>query len=204
MSVSLKKGQSVSLAKKNNGYEDIVINLKWDQGTTESKVGFFKSLFGKKQLENQSIDLDLGCLFELKNGSKGAVQALGNSFGSLDKAPYIKLDGDDRTGESDDGETLRINGHKWNEISRVLVYSFIYAGVAKWSEANGIVRLNSQVEELEITLDNSNNSDSMCGIALIENINGDMKVTKINDYYQDHVQLDKAFKWNLNWRPGTK
>lgn len=204
MSVSLKKGQSVSLAKKNNGYEDIVINLKWDQGITETKGGFFKSLFGKNKAETQSIDLDLGCLFELKNGSKGAVQALGNSFGSLDKAPYIKLDGDDRTGESNDGETLRINGHKWSEISRVLVYSFIYAGVAKWSEANGIVRLNSQVEELEITLDNSNNSDSMCGIALIENINGDMKVTKVNDYYKDHVQLDRAFKWNLNWRAGSK
>ena len=46
------------------------------------------------------IDLDLGCLYELNDGRKGAVQALGNAFGSLTNPPFISLDGDDRTGDS--------------------------------------------------------------------------------------------------------
>lgn len=199
MSVSLKKGQSVSLAKKNNAYSDIVINLKWHQG---KQPGFFKSLFGNAGQSN--IDLDLGCLYELKDGQKGCVQALGNSFGSLDQAPYIKLDGDDRTGENNDGETLVLNGKKWDQIQRVLVYAFIYEGVPNWSEADGIVRLTSDVEQIDISLDNPTNGQNMCGIALIENINGDMKVTKVNEYFAGHVKLDRAYDWNMNWTPGSK
>lgn len=81
---------------------EILINLNWSQPAR-------RGLFSRA---SQPIDLDLGCLFELTNGSKGAVQALGNSFGSLSQAPFISLDGDDRSGESAGGENLRINGNR--------------------------------------------------------------------------------------------
>src|SRR5690606_40105293 len=55
------------------------------------------------------VDLDLGCLYELADGSKGVIQALGNSFGALNTPPYIHLDGDDRTGSSTGGENMHIN-----------------------------------------------------------------------------------------------
>ena len=85
MAINLQKGQKVSLEKN-------LVNLNWN--SRPAKQGFLSSLLGG----NQGIDLDLGCLYELKNGQKGAVQALGNSFGNLNQAPYISLDGDDRTG----------------------------------------------------------------------------------------------------------
>ena len=88
---------------------------------------------------NQGIDLDLGCLYELKNGQKGAVQALGNSFGNLNQAPFISLDGDDRTGAAASGENLRFNGNKLSEFKRILVYTFIYEGVANWQQADATV-----------------------------------------------------------------
>ena len=105
MAISLQKGQKVSLQKKSSaGLGEILVNLNWN--STPQNQGFLKSLFGG----NQGIDLDLGCLFELKDGSIGAVQALGNAFGSLDRPPYVSLDGDDRTGAAAAGENLRING----------------------------------------------------------------------------------------------
>jgi tellurite resistance protein TerA len=133
-----KKGQSINLSKSNTqSIGEILVNLNWNQQTKKSG-GFFSSLLGGG---SNGVDLDLGCLYELRNGQKGCVQALGNAFGSYHSAPFIELDGDDRTGAVSGGENLRINGNKIADIKRVLVYSFIYEGVANWSEADGVVTL---------------------------------------------------------------
>ena len=86
MAISLQKGQKVSLKKASSGLGEILVNLNWN--SVPQNQGLLKSLFGG----GQGIDLDLGCLFELKDGSKGAVQALGNSFGSLARPPYVSPD----------------------------------------------------------------------------------------------------------------
>lgn len=123
MAISLEKGRKVNLQKKQNaGLGEILVNLNWN--TKPAKRGFFSSLMGAKG----GVDLDLGCLFELKNGKKGAVQALGNAFGSLQREPYIALDGDDRTGAVTTGENLRINGNRIAEIKRILVYNLHLRG----------------------------------------------------------------------------
>ena len=120
-----KKGQSINLEKKTGKIGRITVNLNWNQQAQKPSGGFLSSLFGGK---NSGVDLDLGCLFELKNGDKGCVQALGNSFGSYQDRPYIELDGDDRTGSISNGENLRINGDFLKEIKRIVVFSFIYQG----------------------------------------------------------------------------
>ncbi|MBA9025891.1 uncharacterized protein involved in tellurium resistance [Peribacillus huizhouensis] len=101
--------------------------MNWNQQSGGKKSGgFLSALLGK----SNHVDLDLGCLYELKNGEKGCVQALGNAFGNFNNRPYMQLDADDRTGSAVGGENLRINGNKISDIKRVLVYSFIYEGVA--------------------------------------------------------------------------
>lgn len=194
MTVSLSKGQSVSLKKRDAFFSDININLKWNM----KKSGFFG--FGK----SAAVDLDLGCLYELKNGQKGAVQALGDAFGSLHSEPYVKLNGDDRSGANTEGETMIVSGQNWDKISRVLVYSFIYQGVAKWSEADGVIHLKTDSEHLEVKLDESQNGVIMCAIAMLENINGELKVTKLNQYFAGHKEMDRAHGWGMNWTAGSK
>ena len=87
MAINLTKGNKVNLQKSAKGLGEILIYLNWN--SQPASGGFLKSLLGG----NKGIDLDLGCLYELNDGTKGAVQALGNSFGSLKEAPYIMLDG---------------------------------------------------------------------------------------------------------------
>ena len=55
-----------------------------------------------------NVDLDLGCMYELTDGTKGVVQPLGGFLGELNGAPYVKLSGDDRFG-SGSGETIFVN-----------------------------------------------------------------------------------------------
>ncbi len=121
-------------------------------------------MFGTKA--RSGIDLDLGCLYELTDGSKSCVQALGNAFGQLHSPPFVELDGDDRTGMVSGGENLRINGDKVKDIKRVLVYAFIYEGVANWSEADGIVTINYETgPSVEVRLNEHRNGKNMCAIA---------------------------------------
>jgi len=67
----------------------------------------------------QPINLDLGCLWELADGSKGLVQALGNAFGSLQTPPYGLLDGDDRSGAATGGKNLLVNLDQLRQIRRI-------------------------------------------------------------------------------------
>lgn len=201
MAINLQKGQKVSLKKNtSSGLGEILINLNWN--SKPKKQGFLKSLMGG----SQGIDLDLGCLFELKDGRKGAVQALGNAFGTLNGPPFIALDGDDRTGAALSGENLRINGNQIAEIKRVLVYTFIYEGIANWQQADATVTIQYPgAEDLIVKMDDYNSSEVMCGLVLFENQNDEtFNVEKIVQFYPGHPALDQAFNWGLKWTAGRK
>ena len=200
MPIVLEKGSKINLTKKDTKkVGKININLNWNTGGAKKK-GFFASLFGG----NDSVDL--GCLFELKDGRKGAVQALGNSFGSYDTAPYIVLDGDDRTGANANGENIFINGDKIKEIKRILVYTFIYEGAANWQQVDGKVRINiSGQEEILINMDEYKNGYNMCALIMLQNVNDTtFSVEKLVRYFEGHEKMDRAYNWGMRWVPGRK
>ncbi|MGD6830741.1 TerD family protein [Sutcliffiella halmapala] len=198
-----KKGESINLTKSNNQtIGEILVNLNWNQNSKPASGGFFSSLFKG----NQNMDLDLGCLFEFKNGDRGCVQALGNAFGSLNHFPYMQLDHDDRTGASIGGENLRINGNKITDIKRILVYTFIYEGAANWSEVDGVITLKYRNgEDIVVKMDEHRNGFTMCAIAMIENVNNQtFNVKKLVEYFNGHQQMDRAYGWGMNWVQGSK
>lgn len=189
--VILEKGQKINLSK---GSGEILINLNWSQPERRG--------WGMQE----GIDLDLGCLYELWDGRKGAVQALGNAFGSLVNPPYISLDGDDRTGTSTEGENLRVNSAMIPQIKRILVYTFIYEGAANWREAKGIVTVKCPgSKDIIVKMDEYGSSLTMCGIALLENRDGQsLSMEKVVRFFEGHRDLDAAFGWGLRWVAGSK
>ena len=107
MSVSLSKGQGVSLKKNEYDLSSVTIGLGWD--INEEKKGFLGGIFGKKE------EYDLDVIAFLCN-SAGKVTDLGNVengkptlvngdiifFNSLrHKSGNIWLTGDNRTGDGD-------------------------------------------------------------------------------------------------------
>lgn len=195
--VTLTKDKpSVSLAKKSSGFGQIEINLDWTQ-----TGGAKKGLFGGR---SKAIDLDLGCFFEMSDGTVGAVQALGNTFGSYDRAPFIELAGDDRTGQVAGGEWMRINGSQWQNLRRVLIYAFIYEGVPNWASADGVVTIHiPDSGPVEVKLDETSNL-GMCAVAEITNDNGGIKFSREVKYFQAHPQMSEHFRFPLQWRAGRK
>ncbi len=203
--VSLTKAQpTVSLVKAGaaaSGQLRVNLNWKSNPGGGDSGGGLFR-----RRPHNEGIDLDLGCLWELTNGRKGVVQALGNSFGSLDNPPYIMLDGDDRSGESSDGENLLINLAHLQEIRRVLVFAYIYEGAPRFDVADGVVTLfPASGAPVEVRLDETAGTAKMCGVALLENTGSELSVRREVHYAAGgHSSLDKAYGWGLSWKPGRK
>jgi tellurite resistance protein TerA len=196
--VSLTKAEStISLRKDDGKFGRIRVNLNWNQ----KKSG---GLFG---LGKRGIDLDLGAFVEFQSGEVGVVQALGNSFGSLDALPFTKLMADDRTGTSTDGEWLEINGDAWPKFRRVLIFAFIYDGAANWQETDGVIRLMVPGQpEIEVRMNElgSNKSEAMCAVALLENKGNQIQVSRVVSFFAGHEPMDKGYGWGMRWRAGSK
>ena len=201
MAVNLTKSSpTVSLEKKDVATGILRVNLNWVQNPG-GKQSAWKALRGK----SSSIDLDLGCLLEMQNGEVGVIQALGDRFGGLHDSPYIMLDKDDRSGSSTDGENLFINLEHFNEIKRILIYSFIYEGVPSWEKAQAVVTVHPVGgNPIEVKLDETRPGLGMCGIAIIENDRGNVRIQRIVQYFDGHEKLDRAFGFGLNWVAGRK
>ena len=205
-----KQRPSISLEKKDGDFGEIKINLNWnrtnpnDSGASGAG-GFFATLRNKATGKSGGIDLDVGCLYEMENGRKGAVQALGNAFGDFRDEPFIQLMGDDRTGSVSDGEWLRINGKEWRKMRRVLVYAFIYEGAPNWQATDGVITLYIPGEPpIEVRLSEEGGTKGMCAIALLENVGGSVKVNRRVEFFKGHSDMDKAFGWGMRWAAGSK
>ncbi len=212
-----KRGDKISLEKQGNqAFGRIRVNLNWNQRapmpTAPEKTGILSKLFGNAAEKNRQngIDLDLACLFELADGRKSAIQALGGTWGNYDKPPYIHLEGDDRTGSVSTGENLFINGAYFNQIKRILIYTFIYEGAPNWAATDGVVTVEIPGQPtIEVRLDNGNDAP-MCAIALIENVGNNIQVTKLAEYYagsskiSPHEEMDNRYHFGLKWKIGSK
>lgn len=212
-----KRGDKISLEKTGSkGFGRTRINLKWDQNAAPApaepkKQGFLGRMLGSTSTRSgQGIDLDLGCFFELADGTPGAVQALGNSWGNFNKPPYVHLDGDDRSGTSTAGENIFINGDQFQQLKRVLIFTFIYDGAPNWAATNGVVTIEVPGRApVEVRLDNGTNA-SMCAIAMIENQGGNLQITKLVEYFEHigrkstHEQVNERFGFGLRFEAGTK
>lgn len=186
-----KSSPTISLEKRGASFGEISINLNWSRAR-----GWFAG---------SAVDLDLGCLFELTDGRKGVVQALGRVFGEFDHPPFMALSGDDRTGDVSEGETLRINGARWADIRRVCVFANIYDGAPNWQKTDGVVLVTMPDQPpIEVRMSEGRNDKRLCGIVMLENEGGRLKATRLVNYVRDQQELDRAYGWGLRWVAGRK
>jgi tellurite resistance protein TerA len=202
--ITLEKRKPISLQKEGGKFGEIVINLNWSRPAT-SKTGGLGNLFGRNKGGSGGVDLDLGCMLEHRNGLKGVIQALGNTFGALREPPYVQLMGDDRTGDSTAGEFLHINGDQWSQFKRVLIFAFIYEGAPNWAAAEGVVTIKMPGQpELEARMDSHDSAKGMCAIALLENEGDSIRASKLVEYFSDHEEMDRQYGFGFRWKAGTK
>lgn len=207
----LKLASKITLQNKGDVFQikskvssgEIVINLNWNQHPKQAQQpGFFTKLLGGG---SKGIDLDLGALFEMHNGEKGAIQPLGNVFGSFNQWPYVCHLGDDRTGALSEGENMKINLARMSSLKRVLIFTYIYEGAPNWAGTDGVVTIKVPGQPIvEVLMGTQNDSRDFCAIALLEFQQNDIKVSRLVTFHDGHPECDKAYNWGLRWVAGSK
>ncbi len=144
-----------------------------------------------------NVDLDLGCLYELADGTKGVVQPLGGFFGDVNSPPYVKLSGDDRFGSGGSGETIYVNLDHRDDIKRLLVFVYIYDQTPAFDRTHAIVTLYpSNGPRIEIGLDERQPQARSCAVVLIENVKGELMVRReVKFVYGFQAELDRLYGW---------
>ncbi|MFF7486871.1 TerD family protein [Streptomyces luteogriseus] len=203
-----KASPSVSLTKQGGTSGALHVNLNWE---VRKQFSGWSSKFGRPTAMHSDLDLDLCALYELSDGSKGVVQALGNSFGALHQPPYIHLDGDDRTGAVSTGENLTVNLDHKNAFRRILVFVTIYEGARSFADLHASVTLRPQHgAPIDFSLDECTVPSLVCALALITNTGGDLIVQREARYLvpdrgvSPQRTVDHAYGWGMNWTPGRK
>lgn len=203
-----KQSPSVSLAKQGGSSGAMRVNLNWQMRKQFSGWG---SKLGRAVAQHADLDLDLCALYELSDGSKGVVQALGNAFGALHQPPYIHLDGDDRTGSVESGENLTINLDRKQNFRRILIFVTIYEGARSFADLHATVTLQPQHgAPVEFFLDECTVPSTVCALALITSSGGDLIVQREARYLvpdrgiSPQRTIDRAYGWGMNWSPGRK
>ncbi|MFF4486513.1 TerD family protein [Streptomyces sp. NPDC001544] len=198
-----KAAPTVSLAKQGGTSGAMRVNLNWQ---TRKR---FPVRAGRGGAADR--DLDLCALYELADGRKGVVQALGNAFGSLHRPPYIHLDGDDRTGAVTAGENLTINLDHQRDFRRILVFVTVYEGADSFADLHAAVTLRPQHgAPIEFSLDECTVPSTVCALALITNTGGDLIVRREARYLVPEYgvspqrTVDRAYGWGMDWTPGRK
>lgn len=209
-----KASPSVSLTKRGGTSGTLRVNLQWTarpDGEPAPPAAPPRGLLKRLQAAAAArppgqIDLDLGCMYEYTDGSKGVVQALGNTLrDTVTPNPICWLDGDDRSGGRAEGENLFVDLTRVSSIKRILVFAFIYEGVTNWAGADGVVTLHpASGPQVEVRLDEHDPSSGMCAVAMLENTGGELSVRREVRYVAGHRQLDEAFGWGMRWQGGRK
>lgn len=157
MSISLQKGQKVSLSKDNAGLSRIVIGLGWDE--VQQKRGFFAP-------KPQAIDCDASAL--LLTGGRLANKDDVVYFGNLrHKSGTVQHMGDNLTGAGDgDDEQIVVDLSRVpQQYDRIVIVVNIYQAVKRKQHFG-------MIQNAFIRLVDSRNNSEMCKYNLTENYSG--------------------------------
>ncbi|MBQ0996539.1 TerD family protein [Streptomyces sp. RK62] len=203
-----KASPSVSLTKQGGTSGAMRVNLNWQ---VRKQFSGWASKLGRPVAMHNDLDLDLCALYELADGRKGVIQALGNAYGALHQPPYIHLDGDDRTGAMATGENLTINLDHQQAFRRILVFVTIYQGARSFADLNATVTLTPQHgAPVDFSLDECTVPSTVCALALITRTGDDLVVQREARYLvpergvSPQRTVDHAYGWGMNWTPGRK
>ncbi|MFJ8750340.1 TerD family protein [Streptomyces sp. NPDC102441] len=203
-----KEAPSVSLSKQGGTSGALRVNLNWE---VRKQFKGWGAKLGRAVAMHADLDLDLCALYELTDGSKGVVQALGNAFGSTRQPPYVQLDGDDRSGAVSAGENLTVNLDHKDRLRRVLIFVTIYEGARSFADLHATVTLQPQNgAAIDFSLDECTVPSTVCALALITSSGGDLTVQREARYLvpqrgvSPQRTIDAAYGWGMDWTPGRK
>jgi uncharacterized protein involved in tellurium resistance len=160
---------------------------------------------GKKSISNYFLgdkfkpisDLRIGCFYELNNTQNGIVYSFEQEFkGSFEGVPYIAAS----RSNNEHLERLDINTRYQHKLNRYLVFVTMMEAFDNW---NGLkVEVAFDIEGLDKVVISPDTLmvKPIFAVAMIDYSDAEPKITPLNEYFNDLVELDSAFGWGLPFR----
>ena len=188
MSVSLTKGQKVSLTKanENSGLKTVVVGLGWDEAEKSQSKGIFGGLFGGNNEKVQDIDCD-AVAFLLNSDGKIAQKTDIIFFNNLrHNSGCVIHQGDNLTGAGEgDDEQIMVDLSKLpSQYERVVILVSIY----KATERN---QHFGMIKNAFIRIFDASNGKELCIYSLSDNYDG-MTALVFGELYR------KNGEWKFN------
>ena len=115
----------------------------------------------------------------------------------------IKLDKDDRSGASANGENMDF--FRPELIDFAVVFAFIYEGVPNWRSTNARVVLSQQgAPDIEVQIDNPNSNERFCVLASLTGRDGGLEVRREDLFFNSHRAVDAHYHFGFRWVAGHK
>jgi tellurite resistance protein TerA len=171
-----------------------------------------------KWSNNAPADLDLGCYYELRNGKRSLIDALqfanGNGGprdmvtkqGCYSNPPYIWHTGDDRGNKQASTELILVNSKGLGIIRRIIVYAYIYEGVANWQMTDAVVQIDvPDKERIDIQMGNTTDKRRFCAIAQLDfDTDNSVTVKRLVTFHDKHSDCDKLYGWGFKYNKTYK
>ncbi len=189
------------------------VNLRWNQAANSGGGRGLgrRGLLAARRADapsldsNRGVDLDLGCLYQFTDGERGVIQAVGRRDGDYARAPYIRLDRDDRMGSST-GENIFINMDQSAHFQRILVFVMVAGGTEDLTRVGAAVTIYPTAgPALEIRLEGTPATPTRtrsCAVAQIRRHGPEIVVHRELRYFSGYQsEIDRAYNWGLRWGP---
>ncbi len=174
----------------------IRFNLNWIEGSAGAPTS----------------DLDIGCLFVLADGRRGAVQSvdrLDRSDGGLtsvpdsDGNPLIDLDCDDLYGSRRQGETLTVLRPR--AVSFMVLFVSIYRGSSDFRSVGATITVMNGSWKLGMTrLSAPPPGLNWCAVLTMGAHDGRTCLVSEERYFRSAYHADRHYGFGLLWRAGMK
>jgi len=202
--VELKsKGSTFEIQPKTGRAEEILVTLNCSRVVKPSKHKFLGRMLQQDDDDNSEVEFNLGCLYQLRDGKKGAIQMLGAVYGAYDKAPYILHMADDPREVEMEGESIRINERFIKRLKRILFYVFTEEKDPQWDKANPVVSIkHAGSPEILLKLKDQESDMNLCALALFNNTGNSICVSREARFFYGHEDMDLAYQWGIGWAGG--
>lgn len=151
MTISLTKGQTLSLAKTNPGLTRVFMGLGWDPAKPASGGGFLSRIFGGGGSAGDSIDLDASVV--VFDSAKNEIDTVYfGTRGLTSKDGAIRHGGDNLTGDGDgDDEVIHVDLSRIDPRAAHLVFTVNSFRGQTFNEVdNAVARLVDETSGREI------------------------------------------------------
>ena len=145
------------------------------------------------------LELELGCFFELADGTRGVLQTWDNR-GLLDGLPFIRLNPSEMIGGRGRQQML-INASQPDRFKGLTIFAFIPGGSPNWSAA-GVALVTTCAGQIDVSTELTEGKNGNAIVAMLDMAFSGNAISLQHRalFAARHSDLDEQLGWDMQWQ----